>query len=166
MAAGPSLCPIFEKSADLVRARVNKLIENIHVAPVPIFDASESVGKVFAVVDYAIVVESLFDVLSNPYTGALQFAEAVVQLEQGNGTLMFQGSDAQGDIDPLATCDFDPSQPFSAQWLDIEVPISCGDSLVNTRLTLEGARAQYDGMLQLSEMFAPAWYPLIQGLCS
>ena len=35
--ARPSLCAIYKNSADLIRARVDKLINDVHIAPVPLF---------------------------------------------------------------------------------------------------------------------------------
>ncbi|EKM51092.1 uncharacterized protein PHACADRAFT_212992 [Phanerochaete carnosa HHB-10118-sp] len=164
VAAGPSLCPIFENSTDLVRARVNQLISNIHLAPVALFNSSGTTGNVFGVVDYTVVVQQLLGMLDSPYTDALGFMQAVVQLEQGDGTLMFQGTDTQ-NIDMLATCTFDSSEPFSVGFIDVEGAIECGDSIVDTRRTLEAARAEYESMLEMSSL-ATAWYPLTQGICA
>ncbi|EKM51091.1 uncharacterized protein PHACADRAFT_212991 [Phanerochaete carnosa HHB-10118-sp] len=167
VAAGPSACPIFENTTEQVRDRVNKLIENTHLAPVPVIDPSEeSLGAAFAVVDYSIVVQSLLTSLYDPYADAAQFAEAVVQLEKGNGTLMFQGSIAQTLADPLATCNFNASQAFSAGWIDIQASIGCGDILTSAKLSREEARAQYEELSKQSAIFGPAWYARTQGICS
>lgn len=73
-----------------IRDRVNRLIENVHLAPVPVFDPlEESLGAAFAVVDYTVLVQNLLFSLYFPCTNAAQFAEVVIELEKESGTLMF-----------------------------------------------------------------------------
>ncbi|GJE96008.1 hypothetical protein PsYK624_122010 [Phanerochaete sordida] len=90
VAAGPTACPIYEATPALVRARVNRLIERVAVAPVPVFNSSAA--PAFAVVDYALVVGQLLGMVGSPYDGPLEFAQAVVALEHGDGAPMYTGS--------------------------------------------------------------------------
>ncbi|GJE96013.1 alpha/beta hydrolase [Phanerochaete sordida] len=161
VAAGPSACPIFETTPALVRARVNRLIESVHVAPVPIFN--DSVTPPFAVADYTLVVSQLLGAVGTPYGGALQVAEAVVALENGDGAPMFAGS-TQELLASLDTCSATDG-PFAVGSIDVEAPIICGDSMVNTVKTLEEARQEFEGMLKMSDL-ATAWYPTTQGPCT
>ncbi|GJE96007.1 hypothetical protein PsYK624_122000 [Phanerochaete sordida] len=161
VAAGPSACPIFEATPALVRARVDRLIASVHAAPVAIFNASAA--PPFAVADSALVVGQLLGAIGAPYGGALQFADAVVALESGDGAPMFAGS-TQALLASLDTCAA-ASALFAVGFIDVEAPIICGDSVVDTVKTLEEARKEYEAMLEISDL-ATAWYPTTQGPCT
>ncbi|GJE96002.1 alpha/beta hydrolase [Phanerochaete sordida] len=159
--AGPHACPIFEATPALVRARVDRLVARVRAAPVPVFNASAA--PPFAVADTALVVGQLLNVVGAPYGGALPFAEAVVALERGDGAAMVAGS-TQALLAGLDTC-AGASAPFAVGFVDVEAPIICGDSVVDTVKTLEEARKEYEAMLEISDL-ATAWYRTTRGPCT
>ncbi|EKM51106.1 uncharacterized protein PHACADRAFT_32147 [Phanerochaete carnosa HHB-10118-sp] len=164
VSAGPSLCAIYENTTDLVHARVSRLLDDVHLAPVLVYNDTDPSNITFSVVDYTVVESHILATLKNPYSMATALAEAIVQLENGDGSLIL-GAAGVTNVAQFATCDFDPSQPYVAGFLDIRAPIECGDSLVDTRRTLQAAQDDYQGMLQLSQ-FATTIYPLMQGICT
>ncbi|EKM52549.1 uncharacterized protein PHACADRAFT_126443 [Phanerochaete carnosa HHB-10118-sp] len=165
--AGPSLCAIWENSTDLVRARVDKLINNVHLDPVPLINDTDPAAITFGVVDYSTLVQQLFQLVYYPFSHASTTTEALAQLEQGNGTLIFQNSDTQ-IVDSLASCeaDSDTGRSFVSSLLDVSSAIECGDILGSSSRTFQQAREDYQILLDLSPLFAPTWYPLGSGLCT
>ncbi|EKM51090.1 uncharacterized protein PHACADRAFT_263055 [Phanerochaete carnosa HHB-10118-sp] len=163
VAAGPSLCAVWENSTDLVRARVDNAINAVHIAPLPLFNDTNSSAITFAVVDYSLVVQNLFQAIYMPFSDAPVAAEAIVALEQGNGSLIYQGS-IESAIDALDTCASD-GQPFVAGILDTVTPILCGDSIASKHRSFEQARADYEAMLGMSSL-ATEWYPITSGTCT
>lgn len=161
VAAGPTLCPLYANSSDLIRTRVDNLREALHVAPVPVFDPST---QKFGVVDYSVLSVQIFRTLYNPFTQGPVTAEGILELEKGNGSLIYQGSDT-ASIDQLDTCQFDASMPFSAGYIDIVAPILCGDSQGKGKHTFQEAQVNYQKLLNVSS-FGSAWFGLTQGPCT
>lgn len=164
VAAGPSLCALYNFNADAIRARVNNLIAQAQIAPIPVYDDTNTSAISFGVVDASTITQRLFNMLYTPFSTGPAFAEAVVLLEQGNGSAMFQNSDAS-TFAALDTCQFDASQPFQSTFLETITPILCGDNVDTGTLTLSQSRAAYADMLSVSQ-FAPVWYALTQGPCA
>lgn len=162
--AGPSLCAIYNSSADAIRGRVDNLIARAQVAPIPVYVDTNASAISFGVVDATTIMQQLFTMLDYPFSTGPAFAEAIVQLEQGNGSAIFQGSDA-GMFAALDTCEFNSSQPFQSTYLETITPILCGDNLNTGTLTLDQSRAAYEDMLAVSQ-FAPVWYAQTEGPCA
>lgn len=152
---------MYANSSDLIRTRVDNLREALHVAPVSVFDPST---QTFGVVDYSVLSVQIFRTLYNPFTQGPVTAEGIVELEKGNGSLIYQGSDTAG-IDQLDTCQFDVSTPFSAGYIDIVAPILCGDGQGKGKHTFREAQVNYQKLLNVSS-FGSAWFGLTQGPCT
>ena len=128
------------------------------------FNDTDPSATSFGIVDYSLVVQNLDQALRMPFQLAPVAAQAIADLERGNGSLIYQGS-IESAIDAFSTTSSDPDVPFVANLLDTVIPILCGDSLVNRSRTLEGAREDYDAMLKQSPL-ATSWYPTAPGLCT
>ena len=164
--AGPSLCAIYENSTDLIRARVDKLINDVHIAPVPLINDTDPTASTFGVVDYTVLVQQLFQLTYFPYSHAPGTAEGIAQLEQGNGTLIFQDSSTQLVDDSLATCEAEPGEQFAPGLLDITAAVLCGDILGSSSRTFQQARDNYQSFVDLSPLFATGWYDVTYGACT
>ena len=167
--AGPSACAIYENSTDLIRARVSKAIDNIHQAPLPFYNNTDPSNIQFATVDYSLVTQALGDVIASPYQLAAEFAEAVVELEQGNGSLIFESAPGDGAINAqenLFSCDSSFPQPFSSGGIEIYVAIACGDRVNLGAVGLQESLSVYEEMLQISPFFAPQWFVQGAGPCA
>lgn len=164
MAAGPSLCAIWENSTDLVHARVDRLLDNLHLAPLPVLNDTDTSNTVFTVIDYTVAVSQLFKILYELYEFGTFAADAIAMLEKGDGSLFLTMADINS-VDALATCNFDTSQPFVANWLDVSSAIMCGDILSTTLPTMDEARAAYANMAKVSAAFAGNLYPDVAGPC-
>lgn len=163
VAAGPSLCAIWENGTDLVRTRVDRLFDNLHLAPLPVFNDTDPANTVFTVLDYTVARAQLFRILYDLYEFGTFGTEAIALLEQGQGSLLLTEADITS-IDGLATCDFDMTQPFVAGFLDVSSAIECGDVLSTALPTMEEARDAYANALSLSS-FASGLYPNSMGSC-
>ncbi|KIP04825.1 hypothetical protein PHLGIDRAFT_179591 [Phlebiopsis gigantea 11061_1 CR5-6] len=163
---GPTLCAIYENTTDLISARVNKIINDVHILPVPVYNNTDPSSITFGSVDYSVLISELFQMVYSPYALAPIAAEGLVQLEQGiSGSITFQGTIIQAMVDPLATCDFNNSQPFVAGLLDTSNAIQCGDVLVNQTMSFPEVQKVYDQNVQTS-LFAPQAYNIDIGLCT
>ncbi|EKM55395.1 uncharacterized protein PHACADRAFT_255998 [Phanerochaete carnosa HHB-10118-sp] len=166
--AGPSLCALHDKSSDLIRARVNKLIDSLHVAPLAVYDDSDPSNISFGVADYTVIVLQIFQMLYTPFASGQVIFEALAALEQGNASAIWQGSVTMANDVDLATCNFNASQPFVVGFLDISAPIACGDIIADEDRvrTSDEAKSDYQRMADASSTFATTWYPLSEGRCA
>jgi hypothetical protein len=164
--AGPELCAIHANTTEGVRARVDALINAVHVAPLPVYDSSNPAETIFGVVDYSLVVDQVLSTLEFPYSSGPSLAAALAALEQGNTSLIFAGSGASV-IESLdfEACSLPPSQPFQAGLLDIVSPIACGDGPIDQDDSFQAAYGAYQEMLSLSS-FANTWYNALVEPCS
>lgn len=161
-AAGPELCPLYSSTADQIRARVDKLVNDVHLRPISVYDGSNPSNPAFGVVDYTVVTQQLMSGLYFPYATGVQTATEFVQLENGNGQPIYAGSNEAG-INSLDTCQF--QQPFVAELLDISAPIVCGDTQGRGLKTFEESRAALDELVETSP-FGHIWYNTLVGPCS
>lgn len=96
----------------------------MHLRPVPVYNGSSNpASPFFSVLDYPALTQGLLQALYAPFATGTTTAQGLVQLDGGNATLVFLGSD-EAMIDVLDTCD----GSYEAQLLDVVVPIVCGDS--------------------------------------
>ncbi|GJE95986.1 alpha/beta hydrolase [Phanerochaete sordida] len=165
VAAGPTNCALYENSTELIAARVNKLIADVHVAPVPIYSDADPSAISFGVLDYTTLVQVLYQTTYFPYSHASSFASALVALEAGNASAVFAGSDTQA-VDALSTCAFDTSKPYVANIMDVELAIACGDALNPNVSTVQQAKELYGEIVAQSPLFGPDAWPTLLGGCT
>ncbi|KIP07260.1 hypothetical protein PHLGIDRAFT_428077 [Phlebiopsis gigantea 11061_1 CR5-6] len=162
---GPTLCAIYENSTDLISARVNKIINDVHILPVPVYNDTDLSSITFGSVDYSVLISQLLHIVYFPYALASIGAEGLVQLEQGtSGAIAFQGSLTQS-VEDFATCEFNSSQPFVAGLVETMSAILCGDALVNQTLTFPELQSSYDQQVSIS-IFAPYVFNIGPGPCT
>ncbi|KIP10531.1 hypothetical protein PHLGIDRAFT_101206 [Phlebiopsis gigantea 11061_1 CR5-6] len=150
VAAGPQLCPIYENSTDLVRARVNAVLDSVHVAPLAAINDTDPSNIEWIVVDYTTLTTLLFNTLYTPYASAQGFAEAIVALEQGDPSVVLQAVPS-----PITDiCPVNASVPVSDGTFDAATAIWFGDSFVDGNRTFAEAKANYDAALNLSAFAA------------
>ena len=146
---------------------MDRALNAVHLAPVPVYDDSDPTQITFSIVDYTLVVEQLRSSLYDPYNYGPLLAAGIVGLEQGNGSIAL-GNSRQALIDSFAVdpCSPESSGPFQAGLLDTEVPITCGDGLVSELKTFEQSYAAYQEGLKASPLFGTAWYNEFGGPCA
>jgi hypothetical protein len=162
--AGPSKCAIYENNTELVRARVNKILNDVHLAPVSVYNNTDASQITFGVVDYSLAVSQIVQTLYWPYATGPILAKSLVELERGNGNPIYANS-ITSTIDSLALDTCQNNQPFQAGNVDVAAPIFCGDALVNTTRSLEEAYADYLAVLQVSK-FISAYYTRLPAVCT
>ena len=167
--AGPSACAIYEDSPDDIRARVQKLIDSIHQSPLPIYNNSDPSDIQFGVVDYSLASQALVQTVYSPYQLGQTFAEAIVEMEQGNGSIVFQlmpGNGANNGQVDLFSCDSGFPTPFSSGGLDILASIGCGDIVDPTPSGPQSIFPAYQEMASASPFFGPVLFAESQGVCA
>ena len=167
--AGPSACAIYEDSADSIRARVDKLMDSVHQSPLPIYDNSDPANIQFAMVDYSLATQVLQQTVYSPYSLGPTFAEAIVEMEQGNGTIVFEtapGNGVNNGQADLFSCDSGFPTPFSSGYLDILGAIGCGDIVDPTPSGLQSIFPAYQQMASASPFFGPILFTESEGVCA
>jgi hypothetical protein len=167
--AGPSACAIFENSTDLIRERVTNLTDSIHKAPLPLYNNSDPANIQFSTVDYSLVTQFIGQAVYSPYSLAPTFAEAIVEMEQGNGTTVFEttpGSGVDSGTADLFSCSSSFSQPFSTGFLEITAAIGCGDRLDPVATGLQSSLSAYQELAQISPFYGPIFFAESAGPCS
>ena len=160
---------MYADTVDQIRARVNKIIEDVHLAPVAVFDDSSANGSapVFGSVDYSAVKTGLFQMLYTPYASAETFFERLAALEQGNASLMYNASVEKGYSNLLLTCASEnTSQPYVAGITEISTAIACGDRLGDNSVSLQDLRAAYKDTQSFSEDWGSTWLTIFSAPCS
>ena len=148
---------------------MSNIIDQIHRSPLPFYDDSDPSNIQFATVDYSLVTQVLGEVMYSPYELAPGFAEAVIELEQGNGTIVFEtapGNNADNAGQNLFSCDSSFPQPFSSGGIEILTAIGCGDRLNPIATGLQPSYPIYDEMAQLSPSLGPILFAESSGPCS
>ena len=169
--AGASACPIYEDSVEKVRARVEKIFNDVHLNPVVLYEDPRPDNITFAAVDYSTVKRAVFDMLWVPYGTALNTTKALAALEQGNGTLLYDNSFTKAMQEIVFHCSANRSasqrsSPYVANLGEIQAAIACGDQLNEGTKTLQEFQQEYDVVKQLSQEWASTWLPTVPSYCS
>ena len=167
--AGPSACPIYESTVDEVRARVNKVVDGVHLEPAVVFQGTNN--STFGTVDYSDIKTFMLEMLYQPYASALSFAKALVALEQGNADSLYDGSVYNSYAQLVYSCAesstaSNNSQPYVAGFNEIQTAIACGDQLTSGGRSIQELRQAYSELKAYSEEWASAWLPIFEGPCS
>lgn len=164
VAAGPSLCALWENSTELVRTRVQRDLDALRTAPLPLYNDTAPTGVTFGVLDYATVFEALFQTVYFPYNQGTTAAALLVALEQGDGSGIYQGSTESALNDIGSTC-VAGDEPFVLGYIEATAPIICGDSLAGRKSSFAQYQEDYQATRELSP-FAAAWFPDFFGPCA
>lgn len=138
-------------------------MDNLHLAPLAVYNATDPSNTAFTVLDYTVARAQLYHILYELYEFGAFGAEAMAAAENGDGSLLLAQADIVS-VDALATCDFDMSQPFVPGLLEAGSAVQCGDVLSTTLPTIDEARADYANALRVSS-FASSVYPGSAGSC-
>ncbi|KAL5524558.1 hypothetical protein ACEPAF_9698 [Sanghuangporus sanghuang] len=163
--AGPSRCPIYEKSASLVQARVDRLLHRLKSEPIAFYSNSTDLAGGYEVVDYALVKIYMFLVLYNTHRSGLYLANALAALEQGDPSGFYLASPRK-ELEQLLQCSCPAPGENPARFQggsEITLSIGCGDILEKRDEELDDIRRAYEEMSGVSG-FADVWK--IRVLCS
>ncbi|TCD64930.1 hypothetical protein EIP91_003427 [Steccherinum ochraceum] len=157
--AGPLVCRIYEKTADEIHARVQKLLAQLRTTPVSFYN--ETSGA-YGVVDYSLVTRVIFTTLYKPYNTGERLTSVLADLELGNAEPIFQISEtkiAQGYITDDCVCPSVPYETVAHIGRENMLSIACSDAppVEDDLPTLKG---YFEKMAELS-MFAETWWPRI-----
>ncbi|EJD00017.1 alpha/beta-hydrolase [Fomitiporia mediterranea MF3/22] len=149
--AGPKLCPLYEKNTDLIRARVNRILDKLRIEPVSVFSGTTSDS---GIVDSATVRRRIFHALYSPYNEGAGLVAALAALEQGNGSAIYQGS--LQDSNQKLSEGKEPPQTKGTYVSGSEAiqAISCGDIVTDDPGTVDDLREAYREAKAISPLFA------------
>ncbi|GJE90064.1 alpha/beta hydrolase [Phanerochaete sordida] len=163
VAAGPSLCALYEPSTKKVHARLTAIFDALKKRPLPVYN--NITGKEYGLIDYKIARRALFARLYSPYGStledptypAMELLEALAQAEKGDGLALGR---RMGTV-PAQTrfscsCPSEPRPPLVAT-PDTITAISCSDAgFARAGDTIEDLEAHFVKMRADSE-FADQW---------
>ncbi|KAF7304004.1 Alpha beta hydrolase fold family [Mycena indigotica] len=144
-AAGPSLCPFSPSTSSTAQDlsnRLTTLTNTILAQPVPVITPGG-----YGLVDYSRLRQTLFQALYAPYVFFPPLAQALADLEKGNGTSLFAIL-----AQPQFTCGApapDGTQP-TGNPLAATFGVQCGDA-VEVKDSLEQLDAYYRNAAKLSQ---------------
>ncbi|EJC98089.1 alpha/beta-hydrolase [Fomitiporia mediterranea MF3/22] len=157
VAAGPSKCPLYENSTSLVQARVERVLNKLKSAPIPVYGSLFDAPIEFSVIDYGVVRNVILVILYNLHALGRFLAETLSDLEDGHADLLHFIS-VRRVFDQLMKCDCpapgEAPAPFSG-FYETTYSIACGDA-VDRDDDLESVRQAFDEMAKMSS-FAPSW---------
>lgn len=156
--AGPIACRMYEETAELVLQRINKLLEKLKVAPIPVY-LSPGPAPWYGIVNYDIVKLMIFISLYTTHSDGLFVLNKLELFESRSGIPLFPIS-SRPMFRELLTCDCSApgseNPPFYGSW-DIEhfLAIACGDSEIENE-SVEEVQAVYREIANTSS-FVDAW---------
>ncbi|KZV94720.1 alpha/beta-hydrolase [Exidia glandulosa HHB12029] len=115
-------CPLHEKTSSGVRSRYERIMKNLEQHPVPVVN-----GSTYGVVDLPMVKSVIFNAMYSPYNTFIPLAQALADLERGDGNAMYTISARD---DSTWRCDCEPtsaSPPSLAILPEVLTAIACGD---------------------------------------
>ncbi|KAF7304001.1 AB hydrolase-1 domain-containing protein [Mycena indigotica] len=119
-AAGPSRCAFATSSSGTpkdISDRLTALTNDVRKQPVPVVTSAG-----YGLVDYSLLRETVFSSLYAPYDRFPILAQALADLERGNGTTLYAFS---GLTQPLYQCGDSPSNADNAN--DVQIAVTCSD---------------------------------------
>jgi hypothetical protein len=151
--AGPDECAIYEKTADAVKARVEKLFDALKHQPIPVVTGTGP--QDYGIIDYGMVRRTVFDFLYQPFTiGGKNTSILLAQLEKGDGSLFWSSKiDSRNFLQ--CSCDENVHQDQTGFGALGSFAIGCGDGYpVND--TLPALQKWFENNRKLSS-FADVW---------
>ncbi|KAJ7083877.1 Alpha/Beta hydrolase protein [Mycena epipterygia] len=140
-AAGPDLCAFYKPTAAEISDRLSALTSSIRAKPVPVITATS-----YAIVDYSLVLDTLYGSFDMPYLSFGLLAEGLAALERGNGTLLYSLSQEA----PFQCDCSNDTVPFHLNVGEAMIAILCGDAVKVTD-SIEQLRAFYENAAKTSE---------------
>ncbi|GJE90051.1 alpha/beta hydrolase [Phanerochaete sordida] len=163
VAAGPSLCALYENTTDEVHARLSAIFAALKTRPLPVY--SNATGKEYALIDYKTARRALFAQLYAPYGGtarvsnypSMELLHALAQLEKGDGLALARHAGLVPASTPFTcACPDAPPAPLLLT-PDTSIAIGCGDTgLARVGDTPEDLEAHFANMSTFTE-FADQW---------
>ena len=152
--AGPSVCPIYEPTAEGINTRVNALLEKLKAQPVHFYNTTSGA---YGLLDYSAAKGSIFTVLYNTHRAGAQLTHALAEAEKGIGQPLYDLSARVVKSDGLqCSCPASTPSVLFSESPENTIGIACGDAgPINS--TLEELREFCEEMAKDST-FAEIWW--------
>jgi len=150
-ASSPSECAFWSSTPGEIETRLDNLYESLRERPVPVTTQSE---YGYDIVDYSVLRSAVFSSLYRPYPMFRTLAEALKDLEAGNGTKILEMVKVAQKIE--CKCDQGTPKPKGPDMSYVSAAIYCGDG----KETKESPEDLYDRYLEMYEdygSFADVW---------
>lgn len=144
--AGSEKCAFYGPTAHIISKRLDVLYDSIRARPVPVYSDSG-----YGVVDYVMLRASIFQALYKPYAVFPRLAQALADLEGGNGTGIFTLVNSNKRFE----CHCDSSDGSFEVVSDASAAIACTDGK-EVRDSVQEFEIFYNEMRNISE-WADVW---------
>jgi hypothetical protein len=152
--AGPLQCALYEKTPAAVKARVDKIFQDLLTHPIPTVVGTGA--QDYGLVDYTMVLNLMFEILSIPFViGGQTMAALFVALEQRNGSLWYETNIGDPRYFLQCSCDETIVQSSGGFGSLGGIAIGCSDADPFNG-TLADLQAGYEANANES-MFAGVW---------
>ncbi|PPQ71711.1 hypothetical protein CVT26_007628 [Gymnopilus dilepis] len=85
--AGPGACAFYDKSTDAIEKNISDLFKKVHAQPIPAYAPSL---PMYGYVDHAVLKNAFFSAFYTPFSSFAPLAQGLAELQQGNGSTLFQ----------------------------------------------------------------------------
>lgn len=170
--AGPSKCPLYEETVDLIRDKVDALLESLRFSPMPIWNSTIPHRKA-QLLTLADLKAAMFSALYKPYREFEHLAEILHGLTQSPPNMTLASEIIQSIRDP-----HDPFEPVSMKptnnsWDNAFPERSSKNSLDNSRIvlctdgesvndwTVDDLRSHISELTAISPLIGASWAAMI-----
>ncbi|KZV89506.1 hypothetical protein EXIGLDRAFT_650153 [Exidia glandulosa HHB12029] len=147
--AASSVCPLREKTGDLVGNRLDAILNNLKTEPIPVRN-----GSIYGLVDYSLAHSLIFRALYKPVTSFPPLFAALAEVEKGNGQPLYTLSGITTSSWRCECSSGGGALPESVG--ETTAAIACGDADVVDH-DLPQLKEHYANMARLSS-FADVWH--------
>lgn len=147
-ASKPSECALHEDTPELVRARIDAILDNLKTRPLYLRHSNDSSN--FDTVDYASVKSVIFQSLYRPYLKFENLTLALAALERGDGVPILKMQDETTHL--ACKCSSSGKEGFAdtENAEEAQMAIACGDGDI-VKDTLEDVKRYHERTSEISE---------------
>ncbi|TDL14553.1 alpha/beta-hydrolase, partial [Rickenella mellea] len=162
VAAGPDACPLYEKSPLLIKARVDKLLNGLKIAPVSFYN---STSGLYDVIDFSVVKGTVFSSMYRTHLVGKNLTIALAELEKGNAEPIWTLGQMKARRDALnCDCSAEPEFLPSSAGAATTLAIACSDG-DNVKDDIPALQAYFEDLAKTSS-FADVWTTIIRAGCT
>jgi hypothetical protein len=149
-ASSPQECAFYSPTASQIKSRLDNLYSTVKAQPIAV---QMTTGYGYDYVDYSTLRRAVFDSLYNPYSLSAPLAQALKDLEQGNGTGIVNLARNDTKLD----CNCDQTAVTYDVTNEVSQAILCGDGTPPKENSTSAFYEKYLMMVADWSSFADVW---------
>jgi len=153
--AGPEDCPMYMKTPAEIRARYQTIIDRIRHSPLSVYRNINDTTT-YGLLDYTAIRGIFFKAFFKPRTRFKPFAQALVELENGDGWNMFGIADDKSNRIECPSCDKQKGRRAWEEGDEASTAIRCSEGDV-VEDDVEELTRRYEVMASQFSSYADIW---------